>query len=349
MHFNDPDAQSDIHVTALSYHSSLRNILCDLKGKHCRYPPVITITSNIQCSDIECELDTIQVVEVGDGVFYEYVKPPCVHLSFFGPTDSASITYDSGKSLKCGNRNAALASAACCLNETSIAIHDTCKYTGELIPFHEAEARCNEKGMTICAFDSLDEKMCKGCCNYNGPYWYDGDDSCEVEVITNARGEVALEREGEAKWSNFNTLTFFRVHWEGGFPRPENKCAKGFCERQQGHCRCRVTNRSKVAFTDLPQKEEVLALLNIGGLPPSLKDYVATIEGNGVNVHFGTESGKYDKAVVFEVIDEYGRTRYLKNIIESIELQPQDGRNTTDSFAFRNPPTFYNMFHPEVR
>ncbi len=349
MHFRDPKAQSDIHVTELSYHSSLRNTLCDLKGKKCRYPPTVTIKSSIECSGIECDLDTVQVVEVGDDVFYEYVKPPCVHQTFFGATHSASIKYDSEASTKCANKNAALASAACCLNGTGIAIHDTCQYTGELIPFHEAEARCVEKGMTICDFDSLDKKMCKGCCNYNGPYWFDGGDTCEVEVITNAQGGVALEGQGEAKRINLKSLTFFRVHWEGGFPSPENDCGEGFCKRVKDYCRCRVKNLSEIAFTDVPQKEDVLDLLSIGGLPPTLADYAAMEKGNGVNVYFSIERGEYDKSVVFEVIDEYNRKRYLKNIIERIELQPQDDRNNTGSFVFRNPPTFYNIFHPEVR
>lgn len=49
----------------------------------CRAPSEVTLPASLPCVDAECTLDTARVVRVGAaGLFYEYVRPPCVRLTF---------------------------------------------------------------------------------------------------------------------------------------------------------------------------------------------------------------------------------------------------------------------------
>jgi hypothetical protein len=49
----------------------------------CSFPPVVTLPENLECKDNECLVDHIRTVRVREKVYYEYVRPACVHEAFF--------------------------------------------------------------------------------------------------------------------------------------------------------------------------------------------------------------------------------------------------------------------------
>jgi hypothetical protein len=49
----------------------------------CSSPAVVTLPENLECTDNECFVDHIPTVRVRENVYYEYVRPACVHEAFF--------------------------------------------------------------------------------------------------------------------------------------------------------------------------------------------------------------------------------------------------------------------------
>ena len=79
-----------------------------------------------------------------------------------------------------------------------------------------------------------------------------------------------------------------------------------------------------------------------------MMDYVSMVTPQeGIKVYFKSKEGVYDTDTAFEVTDEFGRKRLLKNMISQVILRKSSG-NLLDSFKFRNPPVFYNAI-PELR
>lgn len=349
----DPHNSSDIHIPVLSDQSRLRSRLCDAIDGQCQYPPTVTIDNTISCEGVECNFDEIRVIQVSENVYYEYVRPPCVHSTFFSRGHLAARSKPEDTSV-CVDEAEAVASAACCLRGDDIAVHDSCQYTGELLTLSEATTRCTERGRELCAFSSIDDTSCGKCCNYNGLFWYNGYPSagrgkCNQRVIIDVRGKVAIKRTNLKKKKHYKTLTFFRVHWENGYPSASNNgCDNNFCIKQGDYCDCKIKDSSKVAFTKAPTREDVLEKLHVGGLPPSLTDYAVTEEHKGVKTYFTTALGIYDENVVFEVTDRFHRQLFLRNVIKSVKLVSRQGQES-EEYTFRNPPAFISAVNPELR
>ena len=57
---------------------SLFSKLCGSQDPaNCTLAPKVVLDENLVCSGVECVVDTVRVVEVSDGIFYEYVRMPC--------------------------------------------------------------------------------------------------------------------------------------------------------------------------------------------------------------------------------------------------------------------------------
>lgn len=86
MHHNPRhwDSDESIKRFALDRNSDLYLKLCnpDEDGV-CNFAMSVTLDTNLACYGKECRVDTVQVVQVQPGVFYEYYRQPCVSLSFY--------------------------------------------------------------------------------------------------------------------------------------------------------------------------------------------------------------------------------------------------------------------------
>ncbi len=339
---------ADVAVTVLPNNSRLLEKLCDKKGDSCRYKSLVVLESTISCEGEECELHQIQVVQVAPDIYYEYVKPACVHPTFFRPGQLVAWV---GGSTICVDPNSAVASAACCLPNSDIATHDTCSYPGERISFAEAEERCASSGRSLCpAIKSIDKSTCGDCCHYTGRFWmkggWDGSGRCQEFAVIDNNGKVAIEAP-DSKFDDYHALTYFRVNWKEDFPKVANGCGSKMCAQIEQYCRCRVMTQSIPVFTTLPTRRDVMRLLHVGGAPPALVDYTASAHHDGMRILFTSESRVYDSSVVFEVTDRFGRTLYLKNVQQIVQMATFDG-NPSNEYVLRNPPTFFNSI-PEVR
>jgi hypothetical protein len=93
--------------------------LCgSLSATTCTQKPIIVLDANLGCSKTECSVDTVRVVEVGTGIYYEYVPMPCVYQAFF-QNAKMIIRTTAWSDLTCADPRIHIASAALCDNETS--------------------------------------------------------------------------------------------------------------------------------------------------------------------------------------------------------------------------------------
>jgi hypothetical protein len=83
---DDPQFNNDptLKRFVLTAGSSLKTTLCnaDPNGS-CQWKNTVTLEENINCTGKECDADTLRVVQVSDGVNYEYVRPACVEQAFY--------------------------------------------------------------------------------------------------------------------------------------------------------------------------------------------------------------------------------------------------------------------------
>ena len=86
------DTDESIKRFVLSKDSGLYSKLCNPgEDGECNFANTITLDANLPCTEKECRVDTLEVVQVAPGTFYEYVRRPCVDLSFY-PNPKKVIT-----------------------------------------------------------------------------------------------------------------------------------------------------------------------------------------------------------------------------------------------------------------
>lgn len=123
--YNPPQWNSDgsIKRFVLSSGSALYKVLCNPGNDgSCNFDNIVTIDSNLACFGKECRLDDMQIVQVSPGAFYEYIRQPCVDLSFYkNPkkviTGFAPWVKEIGRRhthAMCADPRSAVAARSCC-------------------------------------------------------------------------------------------------------------------------------------------------------------------------------------------------------------------------------------------
>jgi hypothetical protein len=78
------DGDARIKRFVLSPTSSLYQKLCNADANgDCQYANTVVIDENLPCEGKECRVDSLVVVQVSPGVFYEFIRQPCVHAAFY--------------------------------------------------------------------------------------------------------------------------------------------------------------------------------------------------------------------------------------------------------------------------
>ena len=94
--------------------STLFSMLCGSQNPtNCTLAPKVVLDQNLVCNGAECGVDTVRVVEVSEGIFYEYVRTPCVYQAFF-ENPKLVVRRTSWWDLTCADPRTLVASAACC-------------------------------------------------------------------------------------------------------------------------------------------------------------------------------------------------------------------------------------------
>jgi hypothetical protein len=94
--------------------NSLFTKLCGSQNAaSCQNKSKIVLDQTVACSGAECNVDSVRVVEVGSGIFYEYIRPPCVYQAFFENPKMVVRRWD-WWDLACADPRTQVASSACC-------------------------------------------------------------------------------------------------------------------------------------------------------------------------------------------------------------------------------------------
>ena len=143
------DGNGDIkRLTLNSANSALYNALCDVSNGVCTYPTVVTLSSDLACDGLECDVDTVRVVQVSPNVFYEYVQQPCVNLAFIESGFSKAVFAGSSNGAgMCADSRRPVATTTCC--ESGLATI-SCVYNGEYVKYDTNTDRCGTEEDNVC-------------------------------------------------------------------------------------------------------------------------------------------------------------------------------------------------------
>ena len=341
--------EDSVTRVVLDESSSLRSLLCnqDQNGK-CSFRNHVTLLSNYNCTGIECDVDTIRVVQVENDVFYEFVHKPCVNLAFYNNPVKISPKYGVD-AVMCAEPTLPVASEACCSVGNKYATRNA-KYSGERVNFATAQNRCTEESKEVCDFSRVVGQSFLT----RGYFWTA--DKCMLQVKVKRDGTVAivhrpsdfLERVQYVSDDNEN---FFKVHWErgGDYPIVENNC-DGVCQvLAEGSCLCNTGVIDTTVFDSIPtSKSEVINKLSIGAVDPDIFDsgtYTSTFHAD-INITIHKKNNEFNSETIFEYDDDKGQTFFVKNSKSSVYLRGINSGYTGQSFS--NPPQFMSLIPSET-
>jgi hypothetical protein len=334
---------------SLEESSPLWQLLCneDQNG-NCIYENTVTLPTTYNCTGIECNLDTIRVVQVAPNAYYEFVHPPCVNFAFYNNPVKISPRYSTDK-VMCADPGIPVASEACCSIGNNRAARNS-KYSGERVLFTTAQARCTEVSKEICDFYSVDGEY-----YLNTGYFWTAD-SCLLRVKVKRDGMVAivhqpsdfLERVAHVSEDNTN---YFRVFWDRdrSYPTVENDCDGACLVLPEGACLCNTRVIDTIVFDNMPlSKSEAMEKLRIGAINPQTFDSgtYSTITDAETNITAHLKNDEFNLETIFEYVDEKGRRFFMKNSRSSVYLSGITSGNTGQ--AFRNPPQFMSFIPSET-
>ena len=350
-----PNIVTEAKSVSLSSSSQLYNKLCNPtneRGDNCTWQNEVVLNENISCNGQECNLDTLRLVQVSDSVFYEYVQPPCVQLPYYG--SPKKISTSNNMEIMCADPRSISASEACCTPNDIFARDRNCEYVGERMSYNMASERCNDIGQQTCSFDKL--KGCNSvCCSWVENYFWQ-DDTCLLQVKVDEAGYVAIVHKVEdtvdSKMRSFvqsDSVNFFPVYWDEGYPSPLNNCGMGTCQLLGDSCICNTDIVETTVFISMPEDADtILSELHIGSFSPETFDigtFNDPIDNGSVKAYL-RKNGTFDEKTIFE-IEVNKKKQFFRNIRSFVRIVDESSQPT--SFSFRNPPHFMSMVEAEAR
>ena len=339
----------------LSTSSALYTKLCNAVSGVCDHQVNVVLDSNLPCYGNECLVSTVRVVQVSEGVYYEYIRQPCVQLAFYENGKKVANNWNLNY-VMCGNPKLPIASELCCAVDgyPNHVAGRPCQYVGERVTFNRNVQRCIDNGGFACDPDYFkpndvncpNDKCCRFFRSYrirpeiNPFHWTSS--SCNLNLKVDTDGTVAIIHDPELTTSpqrsqqfivphaSSETTSFFHIVWQDGEVDPtlpaiyphaiDNQCYQGSCQQTSDDmCLCSVTVSERVAFTSTPTRNDLLTTLSIGSLHPDmLGSYNLLHDSSDVKIY--SKSPNFDIDTIFEVLDEYGDVIYLKNMISTINV-----------------------------
>lgn len=339
----------------------LNAMLCGKKdaNANCQYPSVVVLEHKLDCFGKECEVETIRVVQVEGGVFYEYVPLPCVHATYFPKAQVIKKRFrfaSRGSAYQCADPRVAVASTACCFDGALANVHEH-HYWGERVKAVDAGALCSQaSGEAYCTTGLLQIQNCVGSsCAGEYYFWMSPFSPCHLKAKIDLDGKIAVvhalpdedEQDRERGYEEEDNKTFFRVQYTAGGDQITNLISNcdinnGCATSSDGYCMCDVTVSDEQAFTSIPtSKEEVLSTLTIGSFPPDILDGTyKNVTVGMVTMHM--RDGQLSEETIFEIVNDFGVVQLRKNIRSMVRI------GTTD-IVFRNPVQFLSLAEPTRR
>lgn len=95
--------------------SQLASILCNGNVNNCNpTSPNIELSLDVACDGLECDIHEPRTIQVAPGIFYEYVRPACVHQMYYENPQAIRKRSSSDGRWMCGDPRALHAGTACC-------------------------------------------------------------------------------------------------------------------------------------------------------------------------------------------------------------------------------------------
>jgi cullin-associated NEDD8-dissociated protein 1 len=338
--------------------SALYNLLCNPDGSgDCHFIPRIKLKENLDCFGDECELDSIRVVLFGD-VYYEYIRPPCVELSFYLPEELSKVVDKWNMALCLHKKVPDGAMASCCDQASEKIASNYCEFTVERVSWETSDSRCKAKGFHMCDVKHIQfpDQKCDFHKSDSNEYfefvWSNA--TCSIQARVESDGVVALvhnpsldPEDGQYVLDRVNATNpnSFKVMWTDSlYPSTSNQCGSDACQKTSDGCLCRVTVDHNVAFTAMPSLSDIQAKLKIGSPNPESFDpaeyTLVTTKRAVIRIYQQTDEDVFSKNTIFS-INHYGKRIFLKNVVSSVSIGTE--------FSFRNPPRFMSFTSPEGR
>jgi len=354
----------------------------------CAFETVVTLDANIPCHGRECTISTIRVVEAFPGVFYEYLRLPCVNFPFFH--DSVKVFAGYGYFVAmCADKRLPSASSTCCGSYSDRDVGPgnwadiLCEYRGERLTHEGNTNRCADWGRTICDPQRIGsysgrrgQCLHHQCCEddnaqtqyleNNQYHWTTS--VCNIQVKISSDGLIAVVHDPEKTYTSLDgsnpqvqshvnaekTVSYFHVPWDN------TNVLVGHLEYPS------IAENS----CDGGSIDGEYCLCNITLEETTVFTSLPTREEVLAKLHVGAfDPSIYENevyTVVTETNDSKGVSVYSKGSIhyssETIFRIKDEYSNAfafyknirsivkvcDGTFSFRTPPTFYDIVNPEL-
>ncbi|KAL3921612.1 MAG: hypothetical protein SGILL_002660 [Bacillariaceae sp.] len=335
---------------SLDFDGALAQYLCNDDGTECKPQAKVTLTQDIVCTGIECDLDSPRTFEVADGIWFEYMRPPCVHTAFYDNAQTIKRPWSDGfEYFMCGNPVVADAGTTCCnVDQSWDSPWRKENFGGERVTLAEATQRCDAaNNERLCVEPWADKNDCKditqgGCDTYQF-YW--SSESCTMQAKINKEGNIAIVHKHhvpkpkttenqEHVWHTYRqvdekTIMNFRVDWKSDIDNflddYDGNCAASNCWTNEfdGLCQCNVTVSETPAFedtTELVSADSVLSTATFGVFD-MVSSQMSFVSSGVDNVEIDSASATtFTIDTVFKVVDSNGIVRYRKNLGSTAQL-----------------------------
>jgi hypothetical protein len=82
---------------SLETESSLYKALCNADdSNNCNYQAFVRLDEDLTCTGVECVVDTLTLIKIKEGLYYEYMPQPCAELAFTKDAKKAVNYYYRG-------------------------------------------------------------------------------------------------------------------------------------------------------------------------------------------------------------------------------------------------------------
>ena len=343
----------------LDANSLLGAAMCQTPGESpcTSFKAKVVLAADIaSCSGIECDIHDPRVIQVADGIFYEYIRPACVQRAYYPNPKRVNAYW--GYHM-CADPSSPSAATVCCdeLDKGWDGIYRDENFYGERVTYSEAEARCNSTASNqLCTMPYIWHTGCDnttfgGCDVEYISYWTKAD--CTLAVKLNVDGTIALvhdvvglegvdaqiDSNNQRRMVQNNTVMFFRADWQTKTELDTflsdytNNCALLGCNStSDGYCLCKdVVVDETTAFASLEgvTVEAILSSATFGGFEPD-ESFFSVAGNSNVKIFPGAP---LTSETLLEVIDANGIRRIRKNIKSTVSFGG-------GSLSFRNPVHF---------
>ena len=350
----------------LDHNSQLYNRLCNpnsFGGDDCVFETQTVLEDNLECFGQECQVDTLRLIQVTDGIYFEYVRQPCVDMSFYN--DAQTITHPYRWNEMCGDPRLSIGGEMCCDGtEGWQRVEKNCEYARERVTFDTATQRCEESGHMLCYnhqyyfVGSDNDQYDEDCTRFKRYYHWHGT-TCSIKAkVQDNTGKVSIVHETHIDDNspdyvplhvNLDNINYFPVYWSSGFPHLSNNCGNGICRTLTDGCLCNTSTEDSQVFFSAPKSvDEVISQLHIGSVSPDTYDdgvYQSPITVADVKIYL--RNNLYDVNTIFE-IQKDNRIMFYRNVKSVVQIVNQDG-DAQNTFSFRNPPHFMSFSELDAR